>query len=65
MPQLLKGKVTLVAGAMRGVGHGIAVKLGTSSATVYGFMDLERPEPDCWRYRTLLAGKKAHGEAGF
>lgn len=65
MPQPLKGKVTLVAGARCGAGRGIAVKLGTASATVYGCMDLESSEPDCWRYRTPLAGKKAHGEGGL
>ena len=35
MSQALKGKVALVAGAMRGAGRGIAVELGTAGATVY------------------------------
>jgi NAD(P)-dependent dehydrogenase (short-subunit alcohol dehydrogenase family) len=33
--QTLKGKVTLVAGATRGAGRGIAVELGAAGATVY------------------------------
>lgn len=35
MNQVLKGKVTLVAGATRGAGRGIAVQLGAAGATVY------------------------------
>jgi NAD(P)-dependent dehydrogenase (short-subunit alcohol dehydrogenase family) len=35
MSQALKGKVTLVAGATRGAGRGIAVELGAAGATVY------------------------------
>src|SRR5918992_4220084 len=35
MPQSLKGKVALVAGATRGAGRGIAVELGAAGATVY------------------------------
>jgi NAD(P)-dependent dehydrogenase (short-subunit alcohol dehydrogenase family) len=35
MSQTLKGKVTLVAGATRGAGRGIAVELGAAGATVY------------------------------
>src|SRR5690349_1217244 len=35
MPEPLKGKVALVAGATRGAGRGIAVELGAAGATVY------------------------------
>jgi NAD(P)-dependent dehydrogenase (short-subunit alcohol dehydrogenase family) len=35
MSQILKGKVSLVAGATRGAGRGIAVELGAAGATVY------------------------------
>lgn len=48
----LKGKVAVVAGATRGAGRGIAVKLGEAGATVYvtgrsvrgGASDMARPE---------------------
>ncbi len=33
--QPLKGKIAVVAGATRGAGRGIAVKLGEAGATVY------------------------------
>ena len=35
MPDRLKGKIAVVAGASRGCGRGIAVALGEQSATVY------------------------------
>jgi NAD(P)-dependent dehydrogenase (short-subunit alcohol dehydrogenase family) len=35
MPQSLRGRVALVAGATRGAGRGIAVELGAAGATVY------------------------------
>src|SRR3981189_3315761 len=35
MERPLRGKVALVAGAMRGAGRSIAVQLGTAGATVY------------------------------
>jgi NAD(P)-dependent dehydrogenase (short-subunit alcohol dehydrogenase family) len=35
MSQVLKGKVSVVAGATRGAGRGIAVELGAAGATVY------------------------------
>src|SRR6266536_5656668 len=35
MDALLAGKVALVAGATRGAGRGIAVRLGAAGATVY------------------------------
>ncbi|KUM80718.1 SDR family oxidoreductase [Streptomyces griseorubiginosus] len=52
MPQPLKDKVALVAGATRGAGRGIAVELGAAGATVYvtgrstraGRSEYDRPE---------------------
>lgn len=35
MPESLRGRVALVAGATRGAGRGIAVELGAAGATVY------------------------------
>src|ERR1700735_3659567 len=35
MPDRLKGKIAIVAGASRGCGRGIAVALGEQAATVY------------------------------
>lgn len=51
-PRPLQGAVTLVAGATRGAGRGIAVELGAAGATVYvtgrstraGRSDMDRPE---------------------
>lgn len=51
-PGPLHGTVTLVAGATRGAGRGIAVELGAAGATVYvtgrstraGRSDMDRPE---------------------
>src|SRR4030095_4922071 len=45
MPQMLKGKVALVAGATRGAGRGIAVELGAAGATVYCTGRTTRTQP--------------------
>jgi NAD(P)-dependent dehydrogenase (short-subunit alcohol dehydrogenase family) len=45
MGQVLKGKVSLVAGATRGAGRGIAVELGAAGATVYCTGRTTRTQP--------------------